>query len=53
MPQSFAAVYLHVIFSTKRREPLITPDLAARLYPYMIATADGNHNRVVSIGEVR
>jgi putative transposase len=35
MPQSFAAVQLHVVFSTKNREPYITPDLAPKLYGYM------------------
>jgi REP element-mobilizing transposase RayT len=34
MPQSFASLHVHVVFSTKRREPLITPDLAPRLYDY-------------------
>jgi REP element-mobilizing transposase RayT len=26
---------LHIVFSTKRREPLITPALEERLYPYI------------------
>ncbi len=34
MPQSFSAVYLHIVFSTKRREPFIRDELALRLYPY-------------------
>lgn len=35
MPQSLAAIHLHVIFSTKMRQPIITPDLAPRLHAYM------------------
>jgi REP element-mobilizing transposase RayT len=43
MPQSFAAVQLHVVFSTKNRAPLITPDLAPKLYAYI-------HGVVTDIG---
>lgn len=35
MPQSFAAVPLHVIFSTKRREPTLPPELLPRLREYV------------------
>ncbi len=33
MPQSFASIQLHVVFSTKRREPWLTDDLIPHLYP--------------------
>src|SRR5262249_18374877 len=32
MPQSFACLYCHVIFSTKHRLPALTADLQLRLY---------------------
>jgi len=35
MPQSFTAILLHVIFSTKDRIPDLLPDLRERLFPYM------------------
>jgi REP element-mobilizing transposase RayT len=35
MPQSLAALYVHLVFSTKNREPFIGPDLAPRLYAYI------------------
>lgn len=35
MSQSLANVMIHVIFSTKDRTPLISPDLAGELYPYL------------------
>src|SRR5262245_61158571 len=35
MPQSFASLPCHIVFSTKNREPWIHQDLAARLYPYI------------------
>jgi REP element-mobilizing transposase RayT len=52
MPQSFAAVHLHVIFSTKDRRPLITADIAPRLYKYLAGTASGNKCRVRTVGGV-
>jgi putative transposase len=35
MPQSFACLHHHLIFATKGRAPLITPDLQPRLYDYI------------------
>ncbi len=52
MPQSFAAVYLHVVFSTKNRESLIAPDLAPRLYEYLSGVARGNGCRLAGSGGV-
>ncbi len=43
MPQSFACLHYHIIFSTKSRTAGITPDLEPRLYEYIggILRADG------------
>jgi putative transposase len=35
MPGTYSQVLLHIVFSTKFREPWISPDIAGRLYPYM------------------
>ncbi len=35
MPQSFAAVPLHIVFSTKGREPILPPELIPRLRAYV------------------
>jgi REP element-mobilizing transposase RayT len=35
MPQSLICLNVHVVFSTKNREPLIDRDLAPRLYGYL------------------
>ena len=35
MPQSFACLHHHLIFSTKNRAPLITADLQPRLFEYI------------------
>jgi putative transposase len=52
MPQSLASVYLHFVFSTKNRAPLITADLRKRLYPYLAGTALGNETKMLDIGGV-
>jgi putative transposase len=35
MPQSLSSVLIHLIFSTKDREPFITPAIETELHPYM------------------
>ena len=35
MPQSFACLHYHLIFSTKHRDPLLVGDLPNRLYAYV------------------
>jgi len=35
MPQSLASLNVHLVWSTKHREPCITPDLSVRLYPFV------------------
>jgi len=35
MPGTFSQMLFHVVFSTKYREPLITPEVAERLYAFM------------------
>ena len=35
MPQSSSSILIHLVFSTKTREPFITPAIEAELHPYM------------------
>ena len=35
MPGTYSQILLHIVFSTKRREPWITAEVADRLYPYI------------------
>lgn len=35
MPNAYTQNFYHAIFSTKRREPLITPEIETRLYAFM------------------
>lgn len=51
MPQSFAAAYLHFVFSTKNREPWIEPAWADRLDGYFFGgIAKGNKQRLLIAG---
>ena len=43
MPQSLSSILIHLVFSTKNREPFITPAIETDLHPYM-ATIFRNHN---------
>ena len=40
MPQSLSKVLVHLIFSTKHREPLIIPEIRSRLHAYMVGILD-------------
>jgi len=35
MPQSLSSILIHLVFSTKNREPFITPTVESELHPYM------------------
>jgi putative transposase len=35
MPQSLSSILIHLVFSTKNREPFITPTIETELHPYM------------------
>src|SRR5688572_29005059 len=36
MSQSLSSILVHLVFSTKNREPFITPIIEAELHPYMV-----------------
>jgi REP element-mobilizing transposase RayT len=52
MAQSLAKIYVHAIFSTKNRVPVLTPKVRAELYPYMAEVLDGLKCPAVEIGGV-
>jgi REP element-mobilizing transposase RayT len=37
MPQSLSSILIHLVFSTKLREPFITPEIEPELHAYMAA----------------
>ena len=47
MPQSLSSILVHLVFSTKNREPFITPQIESELHPYM-ATIFREHNSLGS-----
>ena len=50
MPQSLVNQMMHIVFSTKARAKLITPELAARLYPYFGGIARQHGCRLMAVG---
>src|SRR5262245_13545920 len=49
---SFVSCHLHVVFSTKQRRPIITPDIQSRLWPYIGGIARENKMKAVVVGGV-
>jgi REP-associated tyrosine transposase len=43
MPQSLSSILIHLVFSTKNREPFIKPAIESELHPYM-ATIFRDHD---------
>ena len=50
MPQSFVCMHCHIIFSTKNREPLITRDVAPRLYEYIGGIMRNTGSKLMAAG---
>ena len=52
MPQSLAQVAVHLVFSTKHREPFIRPDCRDRTFSYLAGTLNALDCPVVLVGGV-
>ena len=52
MPQSLAKNLIHLIFSTKNREPCISGELQCKLWPYMAGVARNHGFEAIKIGGV-
>src|SRR4051812_47572066 len=52
MPQSLSRVYLHIIFSTKNREPLISPETLPELHRYLGGVANQHECPALTVGGV-
>ena len=50
MPQSFACLHYHLIFSTKERAPLLVGDFPSRLYAYIGGVLRNEHGTLVAAG---
>lgn len=52
MPQSLAQIYLHIVFSTKNREPLISAEVQPRLHAYLAGAGNAIACPVIIVGGV-
>jgi REP element-mobilizing transposase RayT len=52
MPGTFTNLLFHIIFSTKLRQPLITPEVRPRLYDYLGGCIRGEGGVLYSIGGI-
>ncbi len=52
MPQSLVYNYVHIVFSTKNRNPIISPKMEECLFPYMIHVLEDLGCQVLAIGGV-
>jgi REP element-mobilizing transposase RayT len=49
MPQSLASVLVHLIFSTKHRQPLILSEIEPELYPYLATVFRGLDSPILAL----
>jgi len=52
MSHSYVRLLVHVVFSTKERRHLITPDLQERLFPYLAGIATHNGFEALAVGGI-
>ena len=50
MGNTYTSLYIHYIFSTKNRLPLIVPEIQDRLWPYMAGIAKNNNMKALAVG---
>jgi REP element-mobilizing transposase RayT len=50
MPNSYTALYYHIVFSTKERRPLISSEWQGRLYAYVGGMASERRSRLLAAG---
>jgi REP element-mobilizing transposase RayT len=52
MPQSLSRVLVHLVFSTKHREPFIVPEVRPRLHAYIVGILDNLKSPSLQTGGV-
>ena len=50
MPQSLVKILVHIVFSTKNRIDIITPEIEARLYGYIGGIIENNGAKMIVAG---
>jgi len=53
MANSYISLYIHYVFSTKERQPLLLPEIQDRVWAYMGGIARKNKMKALSIGGTR
>ena len=49
MPQSLAQILVHLIFSTKNREPVLLDDIRPELHPYVATIMKGMDSSAILV----
>ncbi|MBC7773764.1 MAG: IS200/IS605 family transposase [Pyrinomonadaceae bacterium] len=52
MPGTYSQILLHIVFSTKHREPWLTPGITERLYPYIGGIVRAEKGALYDIGGI-
>lgn len=52
MPQSLADIVIHIIFSTKDRAPVLTPEIRPELYPHLATIARNAGGKCFRVGGI-
>ena len=52
MPQSLSRILIHLVFSTKNRDRVLTPSLQTELHPYLAGTLDNTECPSLQVGGV-
>ena len=50
MPQFLASILVHLVFSTKHRQPLLHPEIERELYPYLATVFHSVDSPTLTIG---
>lgn len=53
MPQSLNKIYIHIVFSTKNREPLISKEIKEELFSYLGGICKGLESNPIQVGGYR
>ena len=50
MPQSLPNILVHIVFSTKKRDACLNPEICTELYPYIAQTLNTKNTHPYRIG---
>jgi REP element-mobilizing transposase RayT len=53
MANTYTSLHFHIVFSTKNREPWITPDIEQRIWEYLGGIARQNDMKALKVGGIQ